>query len=216
MKKFSISEAIKFGWETTKQHLRFLIGVVLIISFVNLIPNITNSQLQENEASLLLAVIGIVFWVLNMLVSIGGIKISLELVDKKKAEFADLFNAYPLLINFIIGSILYALIVVVGLLLLIIPGIYLGIKLHFYSYFIVDKKLGPIEALKESSRITQGTKWQLFLFVLVMGLLNIAGALALFVGLLITIPITMMAYAYVYRKLLGSAPAAVSSNPATT
>lgn len=202
MNSFSIKEAIIFGWNTTKKNLWFLIGIVVIIIFINSLPQITNSQLQNNDASLLLALTGIVFWILNMLVNIGSINISLKLADQKKAEFSDLFNEYRLLLPFIGGSILYAIIVVVGLLLFIVPGIYLGIRYHFYSYFIVDKGFSPIEALKESAKITNGVKWKLFTLSFILVLINLFGLLLLFVGLLITIPVTMIAYAHVYRKLL--------------
>lgn len=206
MNKFSISEAIRFGWEVFKRHPWFLIGIVLITLFVNYTPNMISEQMRSENQSFYLAIFGIVFWILNMLVSLGGIKISLSLVDNKKAEFSDLFNAYPLLFNFIISSILYALIIVFGLVLLIVPGIIFGIMFHFYSYLIVDKKLGPIESLKESKRLTSGSKWKLFLFGLVLALLNIGGAVVFLVGLLITVPITMLSYAYVYRKLQGVTP----------
>ena len=45
-------------------------------------------------------------------------------------------------------------------------------------------------------------KWDLFVFGLLLIGLNIVGALALLIGLLITIPTTMIAVASVYRKLL--------------
>lgn len=206
MKKFSISEAIKFGWEVFKKNPWFLIGIILVIFFINSVPNIISDQLRSDDNSMILAIIGLAFWILNMLVSLGGIKISLALTDGKKAEFADLFNGYNLLISFILASILYAVIVIFGVILLIVPGIIFAIMFHFYSYLIVDKKMSPIEALKESKKLTSGSKWQLFLFGLVLGLLNIAGILALFVGLLITVPVTMIAYAYVFRKLQGTTP----------
>lgn len=206
MKKFSISEAIKFGWEVFKKKPWFLIGVILVIFFINSIPNTITEQLRSDDYSLILALIGLAFWILNMLVSLGGIKISLALTDGKKAEFADLFNGYSLLINFILASILYALIVVFGMVLLIVPGIIFAIMFHFYSYLIVDKNMSPVDALKESKKLTSGSKWQLFLFGLVLLLLNVAGVLALLVGLLITVPVTMIAYAYVFRKLQGTTP----------
>lgn len=79
------------------------------------------------------------------------------------------------------------------------------IKLQFYSYFIVDKNAGPIEALKKSWAITRGVKWDLFLFGLLLGLITLAGLLALVVGLFVAIPVGLLANTYVYRKLLARA-----------
>jgi uncharacterized membrane protein len=73
--------------------------------------------------------------------------------------------------------------------------------LMFVPYIVIDRGLGPIEAMKESWRVTKGHKWQLFLLFLALIGLNILGAIALIVGLLVTIPITMLAAAHAYRTL---------------
>ncbi|MEA3324328.1 MAG: hypothetical protein U9Q37_04220 [Euryarchaeota archaeon] len=67
---------------------------------------------------------------------------------------------------------------------------------------IVDKGLGPIDALEKSSEITIGVKWDLFIFGILLGILNLMGFACLVVGLFVTIPVTMVAMAFVYRKLL--------------
>ncbi|MEN9407568.1 MAG: hypothetical protein RLZZ455_784 [Candidatus Parcubacteria bacterium] len=203
MKKFNISDELSYGWETTKAHLPFFVVIILITLAVNFAPNILAQNMRQ-DVPMLSGLLSLVLWVLSMLVSLGAIKISLKIIDKKKAEVADLFNDYPKLLNFVVASILYALIVGIGFILLIVPGVIFGIKYHFYSYLIVDKNMGPLEALKKSGDITKGSKWQLFLLGLACGLVNLVGLLALGIGLFITIPVTMLAYAHVYRKLLGS------------
>ena len=92
--------------------------------------------------------------------------------------------------------------VAVGLILLIIPGIYLAIKYQFFSFLIVDKNMGIMESFKKSEEMTQGVKMNLLLFSLALAGINILGALVFLVGLIVTIPTTVMATVYVYRKLL--------------
>ena len=60
-------------------------------------------------------------------------------------------------VRFVIGSILYVIIVFVGFLLLIIPGIYLAIKYQFFAVCIFDKDVSTVEGLKMSGRITKGS-----------------------------------------------------------
>lgn len=136
----------------------------------------------------------------------GLIKIALRIYDNKKCELADVFSdllsCLPLFFKYLSASIVYILIVLSGIILLIVPGIIWSIKFSFFSYFIVDKGLGPIEALKQSSVITNGVMRDLFLFWLLVSVINCVGLLAFFVGLFVTIPITMIAIGYVYRKLL--------------
>ncbi|MGV8154618.1 MAG: hypothetical protein ACLKAO_09945 [Alkaliphilus sp.] len=78
------------------------------------------------------------------------------------------------------------------------------IRAWFYDYFIVDRGSGPVEALKRSWRITKKATWQLCLFFLMTLGINLLGAFFLLIGLFVTVPTTLLAFAYVYRKLLES------------
>jgi uncharacterized membrane protein len=93
--------------------------------------------------------------------------------------------------------------VAIGFVFLIIPGIYLAITFGFFGYNIVDKEHGIMESIEQSAAITRAQKWDLFAFGVVLFFFNLAGAIALGIGLLITVPVSMIALAYVYRKLNG-------------
>lgn len=84
------------------------------------------------------------------------------------------------------------LFVLPGVFLLIVPGIN-GALNSVFLVTLVDKGLGPIEALKQSSVITKGVMRDLFLFWLLVSAINFVGLLAFFVGLFVTIPIIMIA-----------------------
>ena len=202
--KFSISEAIHFGWNTMKSNLGFFIGLLILVFLFSSLSSIIAAK--ATEANIFL---GIIFYIadfsLSIIISIGLVKIALRFCDNEKGRFADLFSQYPLFPQYLVGSILYGLIVFAGTILLIIPGIIWGIQFCFYDYFIVDKGLGPIEALKRSSAITRGVKWDLFVFFLILSGINLLGALCLLIGLFVTIPTTMVALAFVYRKLMAQA-----------
>jgi uncharacterized membrane protein len=128
-------------------------------------------------------------------------RISLDIFDTGKPDLSRIKELLPLVPSYLVGKILYGLIVLVGLILLIVPGIIWAYMFLYVGYLIIDRQLGPIEALKESRVITSGYKMDLFIFSLVVGVINIVGAILLLIGLLVTIPVTLMASAYVYRKL---------------
>ena len=88
-------------------------------------------------------------------------------------------------------------------------------SVFFFAMFaVIDRSLGPIEALKESARITEGIRLKIFLFMLAAGAINILGILLLFVGLLVTMPLTSLAMAHAYRLREHSASEmAVSASP---
>lgn len=216
MSKISIKESLKFGWEITKSNFWFLVGV-LAVSFA---INFAVSGLQDlaifltKHSLFLFALVFILLFLVSIVVqlvlNLGLIKIALNFVDMVKSDFKVLFSQYRLIGKYFAASALYGLIVLGGLILLIVPGIIWAIKYQFFQYFLMDKNAGIKESLRLSAKATQGVKWQLFLFVLSLILLNILGALALLVGLFVTIPMTMIAVAYIYRKLSSQMEIAVA------
>lgn len=202
-KRFLMSEAITFGWNTMKQNIGFFIGLLIVAFLIENLPGILSNMSRRNFPALavLLSIAG---FILSLVVQMGLIKVSLKFCDGIKGQLDDLLSSFHLLLNFVAGAILYALIVIAGALLLIIPGIIWGIKFSLFPYYIVDRQMGPVESLKASGIATSGAKWDLFLFGLLLGLINLAGMLVFFIGLFATIPTSMVAYAYVYRKLSGA------------
>ena len=92
----------------------------------------------------------------------GITKISLKILDGENGKYTDLFSCTALFFKYLGASILYGLIIFAGSLLFIIPGIIWAIRYQFCIYFVIDKGLRPIEALKMSSKIIKGNKRKLF------------------------------------------------------
>ncbi len=94
----------------------------------------------------------------------------------------------------------------IGMLLIIgvgiVPPFIVATYLGFTNMLVVDKNAGVLDALSGSFSIVQGSVLRLINFSIVLSLLNIAGALCLLVGLLITLPVSAFAYVCVYRNLL--------------
>tara|TARA_B100001142_G_scaffold263798_1_gene267191 strand:- start:221 stop:940 length:720 start_codon:yes stop_codon:yes gene_type:complete len=79
---------------------------------------------------------------------------------------------------------------------------YLSLKTNFFTYFIVDKDMGPIEALRESLTRTTGLEFELFTIYSILALLNLIGALLFGIGLLFTIPYSWMVVSVIYTRYL--------------
>jgi len=192
---------VQFGWDTTKSNIGLFIGLLIVVGLIQYVPDIV-ATILEADAPVLSIIIRIASVILSMIIGMGVIKICLRFCDGEKGEFSDIFSCYPLFFKYLVGSILYGLIVVVGLILLIIPGIIWAIKFQFFDYLIVDQGFGPIDALEKSSEITRGVKLDLLSFGILIGIINLLGLLCLVVGLFVTIPMTWVATAFVYRELL--------------
>ena len=198
MKSFSIKEALSFGWEAFKSRVGFFIGLFLLLGVLVAIPQFAIRQ-QTGWLAVILVIFNQLF---QYFLAVGTIKISLTLADAGNPKIGDLFSGGPVFVSYLLASILFLLSVLAGFVLLVVPGIILLVMFQYYGYFIVDKNMGPVEALKASAALTQGVRWKLFGFGLVLGLLNIAGILLLVVGLFVTAPVSWVAIAFVYRKLL--------------
>src|SRR5262249_36576075 len=85
-----------------------------------------------------------------------------------------------------------------------VPGVILGLGLSLSSYYCIDQKMGPIDAMKASWAATNGQKGKIFLFGLVAFLLIIAGYLACLCGAFVAIPVVMVAFATIYLRLSGT------------
>jgi uncharacterized membrane protein len=121
----------------------------------------------------------------------------------QKADLSDLFLGFQRLGSTIVAHLVIMVFVFLGFLCLIIPGLVLAAMYSFTYLFIVDKRLGYWEAMRASHSVVKQDYVGYTLFLIVLGLLNLAGALCLFVGLLVTIPISMGAIAAAYDQVVG-------------
>ncbi|MBI5456712.1 DUF975 family protein [Candidatus Kaiserbacteria bacterium] len=212
MNTFSVGEAIRFGWELFKKRPWLVIGAFVLTGMLSVSIQFTFGPEEGAPVNIpAMVLIGILSVVVGTLAEIGMITFSLRAHDAiDTVGIRDIWNP-KLFLPYVFGRILVGIVVIVGLILLIVPGVILSFGFMFTSYLIVDKGLGPVAAMKESWRITKGHKWQLALLGLAFAGLNILGLLALVVGLLVTIPVTLLAAVHVYRTLEHKASEMVSS-----
>jgi len=201
MKDFSIEEALQYGWNIMKANIWFFVGVLVVAWAIAGIPHVIANVLQRDSVGVSI-IFRIIAWAADIIISIGLITIALKFLDNQQPMFENLFSFKPYFWKYLGASILTGLVVWAGLILFIIPGIYWALKFQFYGYFVVDKSCEPIESMRRSSQITQSVKWKLLGFGIVLAVINIVGAICLFIGLFVTVPVTLLAYSFVYRKLL--------------
>ena len=201
---FDNGEAVSAGWQ------RFWPNILPMAAFALVVWVVTGLfQLLQRDANAgARFVLSLISFVLSQLIAIGWIKIALDITDGRPISAQAVIDKFRLVVPYLIAALLYALMVGVGLVLLIVPGVIAAIVFAFYGFHIVDTgSTDPIGALRRSAEITRGHRWQLFLFGLLLIGLNLLGLLLLIVGVLFTSGISLLAVAYVYRRL-SPAPAA--------
>jgi hypothetical protein len=202
--ELSIRSLVRFGWETFKSRPWIFVGTTALLGLLLGISGSVSSGLDAlfsgspEEPSLPGTIFG---WATSTLISMGGVAFYLAAHDNPQtAEISMLWHPQKFW-SFLGAGLLVSIVVVLGMILLIVPGIIFALMFMFASMVIIDRGLGPIEAMKESRRITSGHKWKLFWFTLVLTLINLAGLLALVVGLLVTVPVSVLAFTRAYREL---------------
>ncbi len=194
---FLIGESLRFGWEKTRLHNALVFKVVLTMLALEVASAIVQKVLEGTALGFLAS---LVLFATVVLLGIGATRITLRLAQGHAAHYRDLIPPTKLVWPYIAAAVLSGLAVLGGLILLIIPGIWVALRLSMVRFEVIEG-VGIRESLNKSWELTRGHSGKLVLFALSALLLNLAGALALMVGLLVTIPVTLIAYAHVYQKL---------------
>jgi uncharacterized membrane protein len=197
---FSISEALRFGWETFKRNL----GPSLALVAGGIAAGLVLNGLTEASARYTGLAMGftLIAQLVQILWAFIWIRFALTVYDGRPFELRELVPDGRTFLNYLAVSILYGLMVTVGLLLLIVPGVYLAVRYAFAGFLVADRRTEVLDSFHESSELTRGVRGRLFLLMLVLFLLNLAGALLFGVGLLFTVPLSAFAMTLVYRRLL--------------
>jgi len=86
-------------------------------------------------------------------------------------------------------------------LLIIVPVIYVSIRLQFYDYFIIDNECSILESIINSAKITKGYISELFLLGAMLTIIVLISIVPLGAGLLISIPLGITVNTSVFRGL---------------
>lgn len=224
VRKFSKGEAFKFGWETVKKNFWFFSGTTLLgFAIMDIFSSFGGKTCSLSSVPFMF----INFFVVTPFITLGFLKIAIKTLNKQKAKVVDLFSEAANIWKYAVLQFLWLcvlslvilfvafltmlgvrlsesspLILMILLILFGVLNVWLCVRLMFTINIIVDKKNGPISALKKSWAITKGFAWQLFLFNILSALLLVAGVVLLFVGFLVAWPLVILANMYVYKKLM--------------
>jgi len=124
----------------------------------------------------------------------------------RPAEFADLFKGFNVFIPTLVASIIIGLFVFGGTLLCIIPGLVVAAMYKFTYLFIIDKRMDFWPAMQASHNVVRNDYFGFTMFLILMALVNLLGALCCIVGILVSVPVTFAAITVAYQELVGFDP----------
>jgi uncharacterized membrane protein len=195
-----------------KPNLALLTGAALVQFGANIAMQITFSILNTviaqstgdpmgPEAIGMQVVGSVIQQVVNSFFAIGIILMCLKVARNQNAEFSDLFAGGKYFFRVIGGSILYGLMVFVGILLFIIPGIYLALKYLPFMYCIVDRDCSIADSFRTAGEISTGNKMQLFLMGIIGMGIGILGFLLLCIGIIPATAVNNLMYTVGYLMM---------------
>jgi uncharacterized membrane protein len=191
-KELIIKKLFKEAYDIAEEHLWVLVGTFALIFFGGFVlsalakDNILLNLLISSLMSMTLILFGLSY--------VWGSRFSFEMVFEH-------FN-FRKFVYYFIASITTSVIILVGFVLFIVPGCIAMSTLIFTPYLIMNKNLKPIDAMKESRRLTKGIRMKIFMMVLLSVLVNILGLICFGFGLLFTIPLTLIAFSLAYKKTI--------------
>jgi uncharacterized membrane protein len=158
--------------------------------------------------------VGLIFIVLNGVVPLilqGPLLVGFHLYCIKRlagrnAEIGDLFKGFNYFVPALVASILIAIFSAVGFVLCIIPGLVVAAMYKFTYLFVLDKRMDFWPAMQASHAVVRNDYFGFTMFLILMALVNILGALCCIVGILVSIPVTVAAITVAYRELVGFEP----------
>lgn len=152
--------------------------------------------------------IGQLIQTLVMLILSGvAAKAALEVTEGKPYDFFAAFGKVNY-VRLILASLIVSVLITVGIILLVIPGLIVAFLTYLTTYSLVDDDKSPIDAIKHSISLVSANIGDSLLLALLNVVVAIAGFIALCVGILIAAPITIFATAYAYRSFNGQPIAA--------
>ena len=112
--------------------------------------------------------------------------VGIRLVKGEQTDFPDLLEGFQQFVPLVLASIVGSLLVILGLICLIVPGIYLATSYSLVQPLIIDRRLGFWSALETSRKIVTKNWWSFF------GLSFLIGLIFGLLSLVILIPVVLI------------------------
>lgn len=135
---------------------------------------------------------------------IGGFYVGIKkLDDANSVEIGDFFESSENWLQLFVFGVVSGLLVSLGYLLLVLPGIWFSVAILFGYPLVVFAKIEFWDSIKISANIINKKWFNFFGLVIVLILINIVGTIPVGLGLFITIPFSFATIYACYKDIVG-------------
>jgi hypothetical protein len=133
-----------------------------------------NGMLTDSRLMGFFSVFNFLYFLFYFWIAVSGILAVDAVISGKKEKIKGLYKtAWKKTWKYLILSLLTVFLIVLGLVLLIIPGIILMIWFSFSSYELILENRGVTRSLGESKRLVKGRFWKVFGRLIIFGVFGI-------------------------------------------
>jgi energy-converting hydrogenase Eha subunit A len=170
--------AYGYGWQKMKENFTNLLVIVIILMVAQSVSGAANS----NDPSFSEGSLSFLIWLLITGPVLFGCEwVFLKAVRGNDYEIKDAFSAFNKdFFEVMLANLIVTVIIIVGFIFLIVPGIIFAIKLSFVPYLVMDKQMKAMDAIKKSWEMTTGYGAQIF-FIGLLSIFIVIGGLLLFI-----------------------------------
>ncbi|WP_194814543.1 hypothetical protein [Nocardia sp. XZ_19_385] len=220
--RFSASNAVSFAWQRFKANPVPWVGVTALFGILlGVVTGATGGFDTDVETAGVLTLSAVLTWLLttlfwNVFTQAGLAEVAGERPSLNRFTTLKNFGQF-LIASVVIGvlGVVAQVLVGAGGALLTLLGVLCGIAslvvaflLQWTYLFIIDRDLGAADAIRASAAAIRANVGPMLLLTVTLAALNVVGAILCGLGLLVTIPLSVIASAWAYRMLTGSATTA--------
>lgn len=212
--RFTVGGVLREAWEKTKgtkgailagSAVMYLALLILVACGAFLLP--MNGESYPADTTVIGVVGNILFQAVTNAVSVlftaGLLFMGIRKVAGDPVSWRMVFAGFPVAGKIIVAAILQTLLVFVGILLLVLPGIYLAIGYAMTMPLIIDRGMSPWQAMEASRKAIHKVWWKVAGLFFVMGLIFLVSIVPLGIGTIWTWPMFFILSGVVYRHLFG-------------
>jgi uncharacterized membrane protein len=228
--------AIKYGWEKFKDNwgeivVALIIGfaVIVVLAIIGIVirsslTSVDKCTVRSTSNGITIsgscgsspgfftqlfasALVQFLIFLGSSILQLFVIRATLMLIRGERLEASKVMSTENLG-TFMVAAVIVAVLTFVGFLLCILPGIAVAFLTIFWGYFLVDKQLAPMDAIKASYELVKNNVGPVILFLLLSWVVLVVGAIACGIGLIVAWPVVIIATGYMYKRLQGEPVAA--------
>ncbi|MDH5572819.1 MAG: DUF975 family protein [Gammaproteobacteria bacterium] len=210
--EFSIGATLSEAWDKTKNakgtfnlafFLYFMASMaIMMVGQFAMIPLMSN-QADPSTIITVSLIEQVIFNLILMPIAMGLFVLALRRSVDSPIDATSIFSHYRKTFSIFGTMLLMYLMILIGYILFILPGIYLTFAYMLALPLIIDKNLSPWQALEASRKAISKRWFSIFFFMIICLLIMIISTIPLGLGLIWTMPMLIIAYAIIYRNIFG-------------